>query len=280
MRAPGPSSSCFGSPGHGARGSLRCCSSSAWSPSPASACSSWPRPLRSWSCRRIAADTCGSSCLRSSPMALWFITYGHGSVHATPTLVAIQRFVIDGIANATGQVSGLGAEVGLVIAVLFAVAALVNLLRGNDSGSASSQARSAWPSSGCSSRMREPRATPAATRRAATSTSAPSSSSLPSSASSPTDAGSGVATGYPSSSVSSRSSPSPSPGTWTRCASATGTSSAGPTTTARRSCCLPSSTGLRLSRPIGRSRTRSATCCALRHRESPTGSQPLRSCAS
>lgn len=62
--------------------------------------------------------------------AVWFLAYGQESVGAPPALPAIREYVIDGIANATGQVSGLGAEVGLVIAVLLALSTVANLVRG------------------------------------------------------------------------------------------------------------------------------------------------------
>ena len=57
----------------------------------------------------------------------WYLTYGRDTIRDLPPPDAVATFVQDGIANAVGQVSGLGPEIGLVIAVLIGVAAIGNI---------------------------------------------------------------------------------------------------------------------------------------------------------
>ncbi len=60
----------------------------------------------------------------------WYLAYGRDTVTSLPPIALVQKYVIDGIAHSMGEVSGLGYQVGLVLAVLVAVAVLANLVRG------------------------------------------------------------------------------------------------------------------------------------------------------
>ena len=60
--------------------------------------------------------------------AVWYATYSGGLVRALPDPPELLEYVLDGIANSVGQVSGLGSEIGLVIAVLLGIATVANIL--------------------------------------------------------------------------------------------------------------------------------------------------------
>jgi hypothetical protein len=63
--------------------------------------------------------------------AVWYVAYGSDAVRSISELGDVIDFVRVGIAHAMGAISGLGAEVGLVLGVLLGVAAIANLVLGD-----------------------------------------------------------------------------------------------------------------------------------------------------
>jgi hypothetical protein len=60
--------------------------------------------------------------------AAWYVAYGSDAVRSISELGDVIDFVRVGIAHAFGAISGLGSELGLILGVLFGIAAIANIL--------------------------------------------------------------------------------------------------------------------------------------------------------